>query len=347
MSGSPLAYIAVTAAMIIWGASFVATKIALSAVPPYTLVFARFSLAAAVLFPLWLWRRREKLHLRHLLGLGLLGLLDPGLYYVFETLGLLHTSASAASLIIAAVPVFVTVLAALFLHESVKTAGILGIILTMIGVAFLTVKDFDVRLFFQGSWFGNLLILGAALCAACYTIISRRLSHLYHTWTLTLIQVGIGTLVYLPLAISEWHRNLVHQAGAAPVAAVVFLSLFATLGAFLLYNFSLGTLEASRAAVFINVVPLVTVIIAWLYLHEHLDWRQSFGGMLIVSGVFLTTDGIRLCRSFLQRPTRRRHSSYDWSEYGAVAALPAEEDVEGAGPAIAAPGTGEGQNEPF
>jgi len=73
------------------------------------------------------------------------------------------------------------------------------------------------------------------------------------------------------------------------IGAIIFLSLFATIGGFLSYNFALTRTTASKASVFINGIPVVTAVGAWLILSERLSWLQIIGGIIVLSAVFITS----------------------------------------------------------
>ena len=124
--GGAGAYIALFAAVLFWGLSFVATKVALESFTTFTLIFARFFLASCILTALILRQGFPRLGRREHAKLFLTALFQPGLYFTFETLGLQHTSAPMASLIIATVPIAVLVTAFLFLGERTGPRSILG-----------------------------------------------------------------------------------------------------------------------------------------------------------------------------------------------------------------------------
>ncbi len=288
MNKASLAYAAVLGAVFLWGISFVATKVALQTVPPYTMLFARFAVAGLLLAVFFLAKRPEKLKTGDLWLFMLLGLMEPALYFIFETHGLLHTSASVASLIIAGIPVFVTLLAALFLKEPLRPAAFLGIALTLVGVGLLVHQDLILSSS-SASLKGNLFILGAALCASVYTVVSRRLGADYHPLTVTTLQAVFAALFFLPFAWREWDGIWISGVSEMSVVAVVYLALMATLVAFLFYNHALSVLPASNVAVFINVIPMVTVLAAWGILRESLSLGQLWGGALILLGVRITS----------------------------------------------------------
>ena len=275
--------------IIFWGVSFVATKVALETIPLFTLIFLRFVISALVLLILMIYlggvpsfTRRE--HLKMLL----LALVDPGLYFIFETIGLKYTSAAKASLIIATVPLAVLVLSTLFLKERTSPKGIAGICLSIIGIAILMAGDSEFAWELNGHALGDLMIFGAVCSAALYSIFSRSLGQSHSPLKITAVQFIYGTLFYIPAFLWEfpglqWSTISIHSWGA-----LAYLTFFATIGAFLCYNYALSKLPATRAAIFINGIPVVTAIAAWLLLGEKLTLIQIGGGALVLFAVGLT-----------------------------------------------------------
>jgi drug/metabolite transporter (DMT)-like permease len=346
------AYLAVSAAVAFWGVSFVATKVALRTIPPCVLLAFRFALASVVLLPLWFVFARERLRRSDFLLFALLGIMEPGLYFVLETRGLLYTSASAASLIMASIPVFVILLARFLLREPLRPRVAAGIFLTLAGVAFLLFRGEPAESLEGSSFRGNLYILGAALCASAYTVVSRRLGARYRPWTVTMVQALVATVFFLPLAVWEWRPLEIRGIGTPEWAALLFLALFATLFAFLCYNYSLSVLEASRVAVFLNVIPLVTVACASWILGERLGPIQAVGGVLILVGVTITTSGAHGAATGGTRPLvgsvhRWLKKLHGGTHHGMSALSAAKKYVKGPASSVAGARRSEGQHKAF
>jgi len=289
LDGYGKGYGAAAGACVIWGVSFVATKVALQSFSAYVLLALRFAVASAFLLPAFFFFKREKLHGRDLGLFCLLGVMEPGLYFLCETRGLMYTSASVASLIIGSIPVFVMMLGAVFLKEPVRLKTGLGVALTLVGIAFLVHKDVEGASPAASPLLGNLLIMGAALCASVYTIVSRSLSARYRPMTLTTIQTTFATAFFALFALAEGSSVMKASPSAQAVGSLLFLAFFATLAAFWLYNTSLRILPASQVAVWINLIPLVTVLTARIVLDETLSWAQLAGAVLILMGVRVST----------------------------------------------------------
>jgi drug/metabolite transporter (DMT)-like permease len=281
-------YVALVATMIFWGLSFVATKVALESIPTFTLVFVRFSLAALIFLLLRQGRKWPSFKRKDHVKMVLLALFEPGLYFIFETIGLQHTSAPKTALIIATIPVVVLVLSAVMLGERASGVSIAGIILSFGGIALLVVGDPEFSWSFEGSLLGDLLIGGAVVSASLYMIFARDLGRNYSSVEITFVQIVYGAVFFCLPFIWELPALAWSTITLRSSVAVIYLTVFATVGAFLCYNFALSQVPVSRAAVFVNGIPVVTAIGAWVLLDERLTAIQAGGGGLVLVAVFLT-----------------------------------------------------------
>lgn len=281
-------YAALAATMILWGLSFVATKVALESVPTFTLVFARFSLAALIFLFMRQGRKWPSFNRKEHVKMVLLALFEPGLYFIFETIGLQHTSAPKTALIIATIPVVVLVLSALMLRERASGTSITGILLSFGGIVLLVVGDPEFGWNFEGSLLGDLLIGGAVVSASLYMVFARDLGRSHSSLEITFVQIVYGAIFFSLPFVWELPSLVWSDITLRSILAVIYLTVFATVGAFLCYNFALSRVPVSRAAVFINGIPVVTAIGAWVLLDERLTPIQAGGGALVLAAVFLT-----------------------------------------------------------
>ena len=281
-------YGALVATMIFWGLSFVATKVALESIPTFTLVFVRFSMATLIFLLLRQGRKWPSFRRKDHVKMVLLALFEPGLYFIFETIGLQHTSAPKTALIIATIPVVVLVLSAVMLGERTGVTSIAGIILSFGGIALLVVGDPEFGWSFEGSLLGDLLIGGAVVSASLYMIFARDLGRNYSSVEITLVQIVYGAGFFCLPFIWELPDLALSTITLRSSVAVIYLTVFATVGGFLCYNFALSQVPVSRAAVFVNGIPVVTAIGAWVLLDERLTVIQAGGGGLVLVAVFLT-----------------------------------------------------------
>lgn len=281
-----ITYAALTLAVIFWGFSFVATKIALQSFTPFCLIFIRFSMASLFFAFLLFHRGAPPISRDTFKKLFLLALFQPGLYFFFETYGLKYTTATKTSLIIATIPIIVLLLSIIFLKERFRPVNMIGIVISLLGVSLLI---------FGGSasvdpntmMFGDILVFGAVISAAIYMIFARYLGRTISPVQITGLQVIFGALLFLPFFL--WDMRSMHwqQINREAIIAVIGLTIFATIGAFLCYNFALSRIAAARAAVFINAIPIITAFGAWILLGESLTSLQMAGGAVVIGAVCL------------------------------------------------------------
>lgn len=283
---SILTYLALATAVLFWGLSFVATKIALESFTPFCLIFFRF-FSAAIFFIILLWRTGfPALTGKNIKSLVFLALMQPGLYFLFETMGLQYTSATKTSLIIATIPIVVLVLSAIFLKERLRPLNMLGIIFSLSGVALLVFGG-QLQTEFNGMLIGDILIFGAVLAASAYMIMTRSLGESITSLQITGMQIIFGAVLFFPAFLWDLPKLNWPAVSNESLIALIVLTVFATIGAFICYNYALTKIPAAQAAVCINGIPLVTACGAWIILGETLSSVQLMGGALVLAAVIL------------------------------------------------------------
>jgi len=274
---------------LLFGLSFVATKYALRSIPPFTLIFLRFCIASLLLGILFMRKRPKKVERGDRWRIILTSLIVPGLYFLAETYGLKFSSATSVSLLVATIPIFAAIFALLLLKERIGIWRGMGIVLSVIGVGTILTSVPGETTGWKMVRAGNLLGLGAALCAGLYMALGRDLLNRYSPLTITTFQALAAVLIFFPLASLELFTHQWGQINVFTFAAVVYLSLFCSVLAFFLWNYGISRLEASRAAVFTNLVPVFTVFGAFFLLGEKLYAGQMIGGALVIGGVTLAS----------------------------------------------------------
>lgn len=285
---SLLIFSALTVAIVCWGLSFVVTKIALESFTPFALIFLRFSIAAVFFIGLLQKTGWPVFNRNNITWLISLSFMQPVLYFSFETYGLQYTSATKTSLMIATIPVVVLVLSSLILKEKLRPLNIFGILLSLSGVSLLVFSGAEsVSATSDNSMLGDLLIVGAVLSASLYTILTRKLGTLFTSIQITGMQVIIGALLFFPAFLFDMKNMEWGQVTTEGLGALAVLTVFATIGAFLCFNYALTRIPAARAAVFLNGIPLITIFGAWVLLGETLSSLQIVGGGIVLIAVVL------------------------------------------------------------
>ncbi|KJS03778.1 MAG: membrane protein [Desulfobulbaceae bacterium BRH_c16a] len=293
MSSSPtgrsntLASFALVLAMFLWASSFIALKFAFRTYDPLVVIFGRM-LIASICFLLIGRRITQALHYRN--GdyklILFMALCEPCLYFLFEAKAVENTTASQAGLITAMLPILVMIAAAFFLKERVTRRSVTGSIVAVSGVCWLTLLSSPTA-DAPNPLLGNFLEFLAMVCATGYTIALKSLTERYSPFLLTAIQAFAGCFFYFPLLFlpgtkipAEFHLG--------PSLAIVYLGAVITLGAYGLYNYGLKHVPANKAASYVNLIPVFSVIMGWLILGETLSTGQTVAAAVIMGGVYLT-----------------------------------------------------------
>lgn len=272
----------------LFGTSFVASKVGLSGFSPTQLVFFRFAVAALLFSALSPWTPRVSLSPAQARSVLLLALLEPGAYFFLESYGLQRTQASTASVLIATIPVFVLILEAVFLKVRVALTDASLILASLLGVALLlTAGGWDRAL--GGTFLGNLLVLGAALSASVYTLVARRLMAEVDALTVTRWQASFAVLFYLPFAAGAYLRGHRLPTSATAWAAVVYLGVACSFGAYFLLNYALSRARPSLVAAFSNLIPVVATGLSVMLLGEKLVSQQLLGAAITVGAIATLT----------------------------------------------------------
>jgi drug/metabolite transporter (DMT)-like permease len=277
----------------IFGFTFMFSKVALDYVRPIGLIAYRFLIAIIVLEILRWFKvihiRFEKKHFKHLF---LVALFQPILYFIFETFGIRLTTSGEAGMMIALIPIFVTILSSVILKEAPKKIQIFFILLSVSGVLFIQImkssSGLDVNL-----W-GLLLLLGAVISAALFNIASRNASKTLKPYELTYFMMLGGALVFNTLYIiqlsiesrlGDYFTNLSHLELVVPI---LYLGVIASIGGFFLVNFALSKVPAHVSSIYANLSTIVAIIAgAWL-LNEKLYYYHFIGAFMIIIGVYGT-----------------------------------------------------------
>lgn len=285
---SPAApYTALIAAMVIWGASFVALKISFRYFHPLLVVFLRQFLASIVFIPL-VWKHFRKIRKEDLKWLILMSLFEPCIYYIFEAKALTLTSASQAGMVTALLPLLVAIPSALFLKERISKRTLIGFTLAIIGVVILSFSGKATEES-PNPVFGNFLEFMAMVAAAGYTVILKKLTSRYSPFFLTAVQAFMGTIFFAPvLLLIPESREMILTTQS--ILVVAFLGIVVTIGAYGFYNFGTSRIPASQSASFVNLIPVITLIMSMVILGERLVPLQYVAGALVISGVIFSQD---------------------------------------------------------
>lgn len=282
-----LPQLALIGAMFLWASSFIALKIAFRAYDPMFVIFGRMFVASLCLLGL-VYRFRRTVHYQkgdYKLIL-FMAFCEPCLYFLFEAHAIVYTTAAQAGMITAILPILVMIAASLVLKEKNSMQGWIGAVIAVIGVCWLTLESSPTKNA-PNPVLGNFLEFLAMVCATGYMVTMRYLTIRYSPFFLTAIQAFVGCVFYFPLLFLP-STELPDHFDLDSGLAIFYLGAAITLGAYGLYNYGLKYISASRSAIYVNLIPIISVFLAWLILDETLVRNQIYAAAVIMFGVWLT-----------------------------------------------------------
>ncbi len=282
-------YIKLVLTAIFWGGTFVAGRIVSREAGPFSAAFLRFVVASVFLF-LFVFKTHGKIVLpdsRHIFMLCLLGLTGIFGYNFFFFSGLQTVSASRASLIIAANPAFIALFSALIFKEKLGLLKSVGIAISVCGAATVAVRGDLHSAFHGGVGIGEFFIFGCVASWVSYSLLGKTaMKHLSPLLAVT-YACALGTLCLFFPALGEGLAGSAPHFSSAVWMGIFFLGFFGSALGFVWYYEGISALGPSRAGIFINLVPISSVLLAFLILGEPLDASVMIGTFFVTVGVFL------------------------------------------------------------
>ncbi len=285
-----LIYLSAALYTMITGFSFLFGKIALKHAAPMDILAHRFSAAfAALLITLLLnknaWKF-DRVKARKILPLATF---YPLLFFGFQTYGLQYASSSEAGIIFAVIPIFTLILATVFLKERTSLIQKLCILVSVLGVIYISWRN-GAALDFN-NYRGILLLLISALSFAAYSILAKNLTRDFSNVELSYTMITISFICFNLLSILRHLTSGTLGDFFLPffhvdfVIAILYLGILSSLVTALLTIYVLSNLDASKMSVFGNLATVISIFAGYLFLKEQITWHHIIGSALIVGGV--------------------------------------------------------------
>lgn len=280
-------HLAAVITIIIWGTTFVSTKVLLEDFAPVDILFYRFLIGLIVLimvhphvltFRSW---RQEALFA----GAGLCGVT---LYFLLENIALTLTYASNAGMIVAVIPMITAVLAHFFLSgEKLEPRFFIGFAAAFTGLALIF---FNGQMMLKLNPLGDILAAASAFVWAAYAILMKKISTFgYHTIQCTQRIFLYGLLFMVPaLFLFDFRFDASPFASPANWLNILFLGAGASALCFVTWNWSVGVLGAVKTSAYIYMVPVITIAASVVILQEKLTWVAFCGGALTLAGLYIS-----------------------------------------------------------
>ncbi len=292
--------------MVIWGFSYVIIRLTVrdGIIPPFTLAFLRFLLALAVLYMVPNGGNGKAKHppgRRDVTTMYLMGVFGVFLYFTFENFGLIHTTATNASIIVSLAPVFTLIGASLFFGLRPGPINWAGTALAFLGSAFVV---WNGQVNFDLNPLGDLMIVLSAAAWAAYTLVGKKIVEKYDALLVSRKMIFAGVICLLPF--SAWEFSAGRATAITPVSllGVIFLGVFCSALAFIVWNRTMAALGIVFVSNMIYLQCAITMIIAWATIREPVTPMLLGGTATVIAGVYLAN---------MNNPVRTATSSRKYS----------------------------------
>lgn len=285
MGSKPTAgHLAALITVLIWGTTYISTKVLLQAFQPVEILFFRFAMGFAALCLVKSHRLRLADKKQEVL-FALAGLCGVCLYSLLENIALSYTMASNVGVIISAAPFFTAIISHFLVkqEEKLKANFVVGFFLAMAGICLISFNGSSLKL----NPLGDLLALSATMVWGCYSVLTRKISSYgYGTVQTTRRIFGYGLLFILPAMIffdTDWNMERFVQ----PVYLFnfLFLGLGASAMCFVTWNYAVKILGAVKTSAYIYLEPVITVVTSVLVLNEKITPLAAIGTLLTMTGL--------------------------------------------------------------
>lgn len=279
--------------ILIWGTTFISTKVLLRTLLPVEILFLRFIIGFIVLFLIYPHRfkmqdRKQELYF------AAAGLSGVTFYYLLENVALTYTLASNVGIIISISPFFTAIFAHLFLDgERLKPRFFIGFTLALAGIFLIGLNGSKVL---KGNPLGDALAVLAAIVWAAYSILTKKISGFHYGIVQTTRRIFLYGLLFMIPALFLFGFQLKINRFVQPVNIlnILFLGLGASALCFVTWNSAVGILGAVKTSVYIYAVPVITVVTSVIILHEKMTGIVVLGIVCTLAGLFISEQKISI-----------------------------------------------------
>ncbi|WP_096200271.1 DMT family transporter [Bacillus sp. FJAT-45350] len=279
------------AVVIIYAGNILIGK-AINDLPPFTIAMIRFMIAFAILFPIGFhaaWKNRATF-LEHKVPFLIMTLSGVAFFNMFIYGALQYTSASNVAVLETVIPVTTILLSAFFLKERLIRIQWIGILLSFIGAIWVVLDGQFFQLTSMAWNIGDVIMIGAIISWAVYSIYVKQYMHLFPPYAAIFLMTGISMIVLFPFVVVEWVVMGIPTFDVSNhLPGLLYFGIFPSLVALVFYNRAVDLLGPSQASIFLNFLPVFTMIGAYLWLNETVTVVQVVGAFVVMGGVLLTT----------------------------------------------------------
>ncbi|MGK0298437.1 MAG: drug/metabolite transporter (DMT)-like permease [Gammaproteobacteria bacterium] len=275
-------------AVLFWSGHNVVAKGMIPYVPPLSFTFIRWMLASLIILPFsWSFIRNDwaiaRKSWKRLLLIAVTGI---SAFNTFLYIALQTTTAINVGLISSIFPVTIALFSFLILKIKLNKLQLLAMLVCFIGVIVIIFKgdmSFLTRLVFVE---GDLWMLAGVFCGALYPVLLHKKPDI-HGFSLLTILILFGTLVSFPLFLFDIFMGDYIQMNQQVIVGLFYISIFPSLLSYMFWNRGIEMVGANRAGLYLNLVPILTAIMAYVFIDEIISWYHYAGLMMIISGMIL------------------------------------------------------------
>lgn len=282
-----LGHIAAIFTIIVWGTTFISTKVLLTDFQPVEILFVRLLMGLMALFIVYPHRMKGVTRKQEL-TFAAAGLTGICMYYLMENIALTYTMASNVGVIVSVSPFFTVILASIFLKSEGKMRlnFFLGFIVAMTGIALISFNGAKLQL----NPTGDFLAIGAAFVWAWYSVFTKKMGEFGYSVIQTTRKIfTYGILFMIPtLFFFDFQLNLKMFTEPKYLLNILYLGLCASATCFASWNYAVRVLGAVKTSIYIYLIPVITIVASALILKERVTWILVAGTVLAVAGLFIS-----------------------------------------------------------
>ncbi|HIS62210.1 MAG TPA: DMT family transporter [Candidatus Scybalomonas excrementigallinarum] len=284
-----LGHIAALATVIVWGTTFVSTKVLLRSFDPVEVLFTRFAIGLVILFLMNHKRLQllDKKHELYFIGAGISGVT---LYFLFENIALTYSTASNVGILLACAPFFTGLVSKIFLKDHLGKSFFIGFLFAIAGILLI---NFNGNVVLQLNPIGDILAIVAALIWAFYCMFIRKIGEYeYNTVQVTRRVFCWGILFMIPVVLWNGYDTTTEEFFRLEnIGNFLYLGIGACAICFVTWNFAMRVLGSVKASVYLYLNPVITIIASAIILKERITMIAIAGTVLIFIGLVVSEKG--------------------------------------------------------
>lgn len=284
------AYLCLIGAVSLWGGNWVAVRYVVQEIPPFVVVTTRTVLSAIILLLIMYLRKDPRPSIKEYKLYAFFGLVGLFGFNICQFVGLKFTTATNGSLINAITPMLVILFSRFLIKERLSIVQIAGALISFFGVTWIVTK---------GSWavvsslqfnLGDVLMFIGSVCWAIYTVLSKKPTLQYSAVSVTAYSSVFAALYFLPFGVAQYQAEPLVAVPSWKIIMSMSFIVFVAVCGIIAWTKGISLIGPNRGSIFMNLMPIFTVIFAFLILKEPISLYQLLGGVFVLIGVLLTTN---------------------------------------------------------